>query len=93
MGRRFQPSRVRRFAEVMGTSADVVTHSHYRSYTGIAVAYRKHHKQDIGYNTIGRYVRLLEEAGIISVERRKWGPATTTLVPAGTTCTPYTSTA
>ena len=70
---RFQPARVRRFAATMGSSADIVTHTHYKSYAGIATAYRKHHKRDIGYNTVWRYLHLLKEAGIVEVEGRKWG--------------------
>lgn len=70
---RFQPARVRRFAVVMGSSTDIMTHTHYRSYMGIAAAYRKHHKKDIGYNTVWRYLQLLRDAGIIDVETRKCG--------------------
>lgn len=70
---RFQPARVRRFALVMGRSADILTHTHYKSYAGIAASYRKQHKRDIGYNTVWRYLRMLEDAGIIITERRKWG--------------------
>lgn len=72
---RFQPARVRRFAVVMGRSADLVTHTHYRSYASIAAAYRKYNRRDIGYMTVWRYLGLLEDTGIIDIERRKWGPA------------------
>lgn len=71
---RFQPPRVRRFAEVMGKLADAMTHVHYNSYEGIAAAYRKRHRRDIGYNTVWRYLTMLEGHEIITVERRKWGP-------------------
>ena len=72
---RFQPARVRRFAMVMGNSADIITHTHYRSYPGIAAAYRKHYKRSIGYNTVWRYTAMLRDAGIIEIENRKQGLA------------------
>lgn len=70
---RFTPDRVRRFATIMGRRADRVTHTHYCSYTEIAKSYRKHYKRAIGYTTVWRYLRLFEERGIITVERRHWG--------------------
>jgi hypothetical protein len=71
---RFQPVRVRRFAAIIGSSADSVTHTHYKSYEALAASYRKRNRRTISYNTVGNYVRMLGNAGVIHVEHRRWGP-------------------
>lgn len=70
---RFTPDRMRRFATIMGARADRMTHTHYCSYVEIAKSYQKHYKRSIGRMTVWRYLKLFEEKGIITVERRHWG--------------------
>jgi DNA-binding transcriptional ArsR family regulator len=68
---RFAPDRNKTFAYVMGMSADVVTHTHYKSVAGLMLTFRKFYDREISYSTVLRRLDRFEEAGIITRERRK----------------------
>lgn len=71
---RFTPRKIHRFALIMGRSADMTTHAHYRSFKKIGSTYRQYFKEDLSYSTLVRRLKMFEEAGVLSIERRKQGP-------------------
>lgn len=71
--KQFSPSKLQRFAYVMGSPADTVTHQHFYSFAQVGRLFRKFYKTDISYSTVVRRLHLFEEAGILTIERRRQG--------------------